>query len=819
MLPGMIQSCIVVFLLFNIYIKTTIILVSNHLLAYPLMGIFIICFFAVNNEKIKDYLFLLFGFSLFLFGFRSGDIQSQFFEFSVACIAIVLLLEKRNENYSYNVRGNYFIIIFILYFLIALFSLLLLPVSDFFSKIILWGISDFAFYVMSASPDLPEYSLAAVNRLGLFFLAAGLLICSGRSAEKHFLHLFKGAAWGLVVAALLGLFEYFNFLSLSWYVPAVHNKLHSTFLNRGWYSEYAICLTPLLFLGRCSSESRFRSVFAGLAVLLIGISILFTGARTGWILFGVVVAGLVTIFCGQGRLLRNLFKGIGFSLLVMVVLVALSFALLKTSQRIDGVEGTHASNISEKQTFLKKRLVRFFQTGRIKNWQDTLHIIDGSYLVGRGYESFSWQGHVLNTISSSSYKKYQRYENIRDTSHNFFLQIIVSNGLVGLITWFALAGTAAFILFKDYKINNNCQSGIMLLCLSVFHLYGLTQSMQYIPMIWFLVFIFIGYAMLRSMSVWPGIKPRFFRYALSVSIVCCLSAVSSYAFNIGNQLEARRYGIDVFAVDQDSYLYRGFHAKESWVGQGIYRWSGRQAEIVLNGSGLVGLNFVCYAPRLQQKPIVLDVFLDDLPIDRYTFWKTGKIYRTYWVQPRHEMNERKIRIEVSRTWNPLQEGLGRDIRNLGVAVSELKYFGKELKKDLGLKRWELEKIEDNRADHRLVRYRWSSIQATLSPEKKKNFNTLLLKSEQPYLRRQPLEVTFRESGRDVALIRLTDYGWHEIAFPKSLSSGAPLIIRVNRTWNPKREGYGDDFRDLGVAAVFLTTGKKNYEHLLGRLSE
>jgi len=368
-----------------------------------------------------------------------------------------------------------------------------------------------------------------------------------------------------------------------------------------------------------------------------------------------------------------MFKSLLFFSIAVLLLFAVSFSIFKISRVQDEPSVRSPTSMSAKQVFLQNRLKNLFRTGRIKNWQDTIHLIDGRFLFGRGYESFSRQAHILSTIPSSGYKRSQQHLKIRDTAHNFYLQLIVSNGLVGLFVWLLLFGYASSVLLKDYRYNNNCESMVVFMCILSFHLYGLTQSMQYVPMIWFLIFLFFGYAMMREKVAGLQGSRKKARLVIVLSAFVCLFAVSSYAFNIAQRQEADTYGLEVFAVDQDLYNYKGFYRKEIWPGQGVYRWSGRQAEIVLDKTGTVVIDFACYTPRLADEPLVLDVLLDSVLLDRYTFTQAGNVRREYLIQQQVETNGKTVQVRVSRTWNPRREGVSADMRNLGVAVSEPKW--------------------------------------------------------------------------------------------------------------------------------------------------
>ncbi|HFD32288.1 MAG TPA: O-antigen ligase domain-containing protein, partial [Gammaproteobacteria bacterium] len=425
----LIQLTLGLYLLLNVYINSSILLTSNRNFLFPLFCILLFSLVAVRKKHFFFFLLFVFGTTFFLFGFRSYDVQSRFFELEVAVLSFILLVKDRNAL-KYHLENKVVALLLLLYCCLALCSLLLLPLQDIFAKIRLWGIHDFAFFALNATPELPEYSIAAVNRLLLFSLTAGLLAYSGTCAEKYFHYIFKGAVSGMVIAAIIGLLEYFNVLSLSWYVPGSLNKLHSLFLNRGWYAEYVLTLAPLLFLGVCHRSERRRLYvpIIFVALFIVGTSILFTGARSGWGLFTVLLAGSSFVFVGQGSLRQKMFKSLLFFFMAVVLLFIVSFSIFKITQMQDGPGVRLPKSMSAKQVFLEKRLNNLFRTGRIKNWQDTVHLIDGRFLFGRGYESFSRQAHILAGIPTSGYKRSQQHQKIRDTAHNFYLQLVVGNG-------------------------------------------------------------------------------------------------------------------------------------------------------------------------------------------------------------------------------------------------------------------------------------------------------------------------------------------------------------------------------------------------------
>jgi len=181
--PRLVQLTIALYLLFNLFINLSILLTYNQKFIFPFLCILLLGLVAVQKRKFLFFLLFVFGSTFFFFGFRSYDVQSHFFEMEVALLSFVVLVKHRN-SLSCTVRNNIFILLLLFYCCLALCSLFLLPLQDIFAKIRLWGIRDFSFFVLNATPELPEYSIAAVNRLLLFSLTAVLLAYSGNSAEK-----------------------------------------------------------------------------------------------------------------------------------------------------------------------------------------------------------------------------------------------------------------------------------------------------------------------------------------------------------------------------------------------------------------------------------------------------------------------------------------------------------------------------------------------------------------------------------------------------------------------------------------------------------
>ena len=92
---GVVNFLVLVFLIFNLVIRFSTIFYYppyNGYIAAFFGGLVFCCIFVVLFPRyLKAFLFI-FGFSFFLFGFGSIDIQSRVFELIVTCVATALFV-------------------------------------------------------------------------------------------------------------------------------------------------------------------------------------------------------------------------------------------------------------------------------------------------------------------------------------------------------------------------------------------------------------------------------------------------------------------------------------------------------------------------------------------------------------------------------------------------------------------------------------------------------------------------------------------------------------------------------------------------------
>ncbi len=671
------------FLLFNLVVRLSAL--HSHGVVLKVLLPLLLSIFVVARGR-PDFIkvcFFLLGLSLPLYGFQSYSFYNSVFEFLIVFWACLLLFTKGNIRRIFPNRG---LVVGFMggYLLLVLFSLLLFPLSSFFDNLTLWGVFDFCNALFSATPDDPLYAVAAVNRLLLFFVFI-LLINNNQMADTLYRMLFAGCAGSVLIACLLGLLSQYGIISLVWYRPEFIDgtgvdRLHSVFGNPGWFAEYILVCTPFVLLLFCQKTwKKFRRFIFFSTFILIGASLLLTGSRTSWLIFP-----LVAFYCWVIFLLSYRDKEVAISWTELTrrcmqvsgggLVVCLLVGSVLVGGGLDRSTENPGQSLTREQYIVQRIRNITNPTVRTRLWQESFVLVSESPVFGLGYESYRWHQEVMSSVPASRFVQQRQTSNHWDTAHNFYIQLVAGNGIAGLLVWLFLTTYVAFLLCRDALANRNVQSFALLCSLLTFHLYGFTQSMQYIASIYFLVFLVIGYAMrLESKRKLPAMK-RIGKYGVIAALLVAVSGGFVYSTNLQSHKLAERYGLPHYGVERQDTQYKGFYKKEDWGKDGFYRWSGRAAEIVLRGSGAVQFHFFCDAPRLEQLPLTLDVMLDGRAIDQYTFRKGEKITRTYFLPVRARQSPVTLHLQLSRVWNPKREKVNNDTRNLGIAVSEPRYI-------------------------------------------------------------------------------------------------------------------------------------------------
>ncbi len=260
----------------------------------------------------------------------------------------------------------------------------------------------------------------------------------------------------------------------------------------------------------------------------------------------------------------------------------------------------------------------------------------------------------------------------------------------------------------------------------------------------------------------------------------------------------------LFLYSRSDIRYLGFHYPEKWSDGAHYRWATDEARIKLKKGGLIELTFVCSHPDAETNPIVLSVFSAKTLLDRITFNKPAVATRRYSISNASKKSK-TLKLTLSRTWNPRAMGISPDYRDLGVAVRDVKYLEQASDGDEGFYGWE------EITGYQLPgwpaevpqKFRWMSKHGTMGIRLAKGEKIRLwLMCAHPKIAQDPVAVHILLNGKRVWGEEFSDHQWKKISIdvsdPATCNS---LNFQASRTWNPKKTGYSEDDRDLGVAVA------------------
>ena len=752
----------------------------NGYIALFLGAVVLGCVGVVFFQKYLKVFLFVFGFSFFLFGFPSMTLQSRVFELIVTCVATSLLLVNlrvgkdggqrsesskvkgergKVEGQSSKVKGernkgkdgeqkgwekvqlNRTLVLLILCYVgLSFFSLLLLPVRQIFRDFWFFGFPDFFLYVFIAQPYHVYYPLPAILRLILYVILA-VELASLNSRMEVYKSFFLGLFSGGIFCAFIGLLDFYGIISLQWYrfgKTATPGVLHSTFWNRGVFGEFTLSVVPFVLIGFMRKTKRvWFQVLLFCSLVVCEIALLLAGARAGWVSYPLIllICWVFFYFSKEGRFDSFRFTWKDFVKLAVSVplTIVVSFFLifyvfmplsehLKEGNKHKGIQ----KNAAATSRYLQRqasRIINPSERGRLYTWKQGYLVGMENPVFGMGYESFCRNAHVLKAIPESNLHKFyeEKGGKINLSAHGTLFQVFASGGVVGVFLWVMIVGYAILLLLFDLIKNKRLLNIPVIISIISFHTYGIFQSMQYVPMIWCIIFLNLGYALTLDGCVLPGRIRRWMGVGRKAAVLLVVIGFFVYFWNFESRCLAEKYGRRAWAFEQDEERFAGFFEHWNW-NYGDYWWFSKRAAIrpddrrqttddgnkaqssKVKGerrkgqrtedggrfpedrrqktegrkTKMVALEFYCRTPGLEEEPVVLTVSYDGRVLDEVVFEEkvsrkaqSSKV-KGQTVQRVYELpavdREEELLLEVSRTWIP-HEVLGNfDRRELGVGV-------------------------------------------------------------------------------------------------------------------------------------------------------
>ena len=211
-------------------------------------------------------------------------------------------------------------------------------------------------------------------------------------------------------------------------------------------------------------------------LVILSISILLTGERSSFISF-LIFLFFLFIFSNHKKII----------ILTSFVVVILSLILIKSLSFLDNkypiyklLDVSVAVDENKKNSNSINSIEKNSNTGSLNNYipiykwtghfERSFEIIEKHYLFGSGFRTYRY-------ICFEYQKKYYQSKNIHKCSihpHNFHLEILSDNGILGYLAFVVFI---VYIIFKIYKKNNNNNFGISIIfCLILSFIFPLKTT-------------------------------------------------------------------------------------------------------------------------------------------------------------------------------------------------------------------------------------------------------------------------------------------------------------------------------------------------------
>ena len=431
---------------------------------------------------------------------------------------------------------------------------------------------------------------------------------------------------------------------------------------------------------------------------------------------------------------------------------------------------------------------QFSDYSRIVLWKRALNIISDFPITGSGIGTFYKISPAYQDLGTKEFRGF--YEN----AHNYFLQFASDLGIPALILFLG-------ILFFTYQagfqvLSKNGKSGVLIKGL----LFGLTaylitcltghplllSNQQFL--FWFVIASIVipqGFINQQALSDKVSPKPRILFFLLAAMLI------GAYTYDLWGTTGIQQYEY-------------GFYGYELWDGKKV-RWTEKKAvsKTVVTGS-VMDFDLYVKPHNIGPKGLNFKVLINGKLWDEVNFVKSGiKKLRYYIPYRKDEFIE--IKTVVSKTFIPIRLGLNKDTRQLGVGISEIKFYDEMPQEGMGF--WGLETWTGGPItgwpQNTQTKFRWTGLRASMNiKDRFKNGVTLFLLSSHPDVVNNPVRVEILSDGRRIEEIVFTENQWKKIYInPNTLGISNVLTLQVSRTWNPKLFELSEDYRDLGVAVA------------------
>ncbi len=242
----------------------------------------------------------------------------------------------------------------------------------------------------------------------------------------------------------------------------VNEAARPMFRNHVNYAALLVCMLPVSYVVYKTGR-RFKYVWFSVLVLLL-IALFFTYSRGAWLALG---AALVTIFFVKRRILSWLVIS-GFAVVIGMILW-FSFSNRYLDYRPVYEQTIYHENFDEhiRATYAMRDLST---AERFYRWIAALRMSRERPLTGYGPNSFYYE---YKPYAVNAFSTYVSANQEHSTVHNYFLLLLVEQGIPGLVLFTALFFSMMFYAqYLYHHSEDDWERGLMLLIMSVLSMIG-----------------------------------------------------------------------------------------------------------------------------------------------------------------------------------------------------------------------------------------------------------------------------------------------------------------------------------------------------------
>lgn len=256
--------------------------------------------------------------------------------------------------------------------------------------------------------------------------------------KKHLQAAAIAIAVSMLIVVTITLIKHSN---NNFYFANINDAVSPFFRNHVNYSAMLVCIIPLFFAFYRLGRTKRKKVLIGVAIIILLIALFFSYARGAWL---ALIVGIITYW-----LIKKKYLFITF--VAAFIIIIISLYRLKNNDHY--LRLAHDFNTTIFHKNFKEHLIATYRlkdvstAERFYRWIAGVRMIKDNWVTGYGPNTFYYNYKVY---AIPAFKTWVSKNEDRSTVHNYFLLIVIEQGIPGLIFFLLLLGAMLYYSQKLY---------------------------------------------------------------------------------------------------------------------------------------------------------------------------------------------------------------------------------------------------------------------------------------------------------------------------------------------------------------------------------